>query len=123
MKKLARTFWIIPLAVLMLTAPAQAHENDHGRRYDNNDHRSEYRHYGNSYRDNGRHTGWYKQSHAKPYRIGRPLPHYVRCEPVSYRTLRHLRPAPHGTRYVQVDRDILLISIASRNVLGSIALF
>lgn len=59
---------------------------------------------------------------AKKYRIGYPLPDDVRFMPLP-RDLRDLlSPPPRGYQYVQVDKDILLISEASKKVIDAVTL-
>lgn len=59
---------------------------------------------------------------AKKYRVGYPLPDDVRFMPLP-RDLRDLlSPAPRGYQYVQVDKDILLISEASKKVIDAVTL-
>lgn len=57
------------------------------------------------------------------YIIGRPLPRTVIWEPLPYELRTQLRPAPRGYQYVKVDRDVLLISQATKNVIDAVTLF
>lgn len=56
------------------------------------------------------------------YVIGQPLPRHIRCAPLPLGLRQYLRPAPRGYEYVQVDRDILLISQATRHVIDAVVL-
>ena len=56
---------------------------------------------------------------AKKYSIGQPLPRWVDYWPVPGDVLARLPAAPHGAQYVWVDRDILLISEATKKVLDA----
>lgn len=58
----------------------------------------------------------------KLYSIGRPLPGDVTWVPVPDALLGKLRPVPTGHRYVMVDKDVLLISEASKHVIDAITL-
>lgn len=60
--------------------------------------------------------------HTKHYHIGRPLPEYVHWHPVPRDLLVRLEPVPAGYQYVMVDRDVLLISEASKKVIDAITL-
>lgn len=109
-------------AVMVLISPAAFADNGrHNNRHNYNDGPYHYteRHYNNYH-----HYNWnsaYRDRHfytPKLYKIGRPLPHYVAYRPVPRATLKHLRPAPRGAHYVMVGRDVLLISMNSRKVIG-----
>lgn len=69
-----------------------------------------------------KHNGCLPPGHAKNYYIGQPLPTYVEYWAVPRDVLVSLPPAPYGTRYIWVDRDILLISEASKLVLDAVVL-
>ncbi|MGE3713111.1 MAG: hypothetical protein AB7F82_01100 [Alphaproteobacteria bacterium] len=56
----------------------------------------------------------------KMYRVGYPLE--VAWNPMPDVLLDRLHPAPHGYRYVMVDRDVLLIGEASKKVIDAITL-
>jgi hypothetical protein len=60
---------------------------------------------------------------VKHYRVGHAIPSYVDYWAVPQDVLVLLPPAPAYTQYVWVDRDILLISEASKKVLDAIVLF
>lgn len=88
------------------------------------------RHYlSDSYRANcppglaKKHNGCLPPGQAKKrYMIGQPLPAGVFFEPVPMDMLGHLRPAPYGYRYVQVDQDVLLIGEATKHVVDAVTL-
>jgi hypothetical protein len=57
---------------------------------------------------------------AKKYSIGKPLPDGIRFSPLPAELLKFLNPAPYGHKYVQVDKDILLINHATQNVIDAV---
>lgn len=59
---------------------------------------------------------------AKKYRVGYPLPDDVIYVPVPRDLLVHLSPVPAGYQYVKVDKDVLLISEASKKVIDAVTL-
>lgn len=59
---------------------------------------------------------------AKKYSIGKPLPDDIGIVPVARELLDLLRPAPKGYMYVGVDKDILLVSEASKKVIDAVTL-
>lgn len=59
---------------------------------------------------------------AKKYRIGYPLGNDVTLASIAEELLKVLNPAPRGYKYVQVDKDILLISDASKKVIDAVTL-
>lgn len=59
---------------------------------------------------------------AKKWRTGYPLPDDVVFFPVTGDLLAHLSPLPRGYRYVQVDKDVLLIAEASKKVIDAVTL-
>ena len=68
-----------------------------------------------------KHNGCVPPGHAKEmYRIGEPL--RVSYEPVPIYVQQRLEPIPYGYRYVMVDRDVLLISEASHEVIDAVTL-
>lgn len=69
-----------------------------------------------------KHNGCRPPGHAKHYTIGRPLDAVVVYEEVPEPLLVRLQPVPAGYRYVMVDRDVLLISEASKKVIDAVTL-
>ncbi len=69
-----------------------------------------------------KHNGCLPPGHAKHYVIGRPLPDYVTWYPLPRDVLVRLEPVPVGYQYVRVDRDVLLVSEASKKVIDAITL-
>lgn len=68
-----------------------------------------------------KHNGCLPPGQAKKqYVIGQPL--VVGWEPVPQPLLVRLQPVPAGYRYVMVDKDVLLISEASKHVIDAITL-
>lgn len=59
---------------------------------------------------------------AKKYGVGRTLPHDVSFSDLPRDLLDLLNPAPRGYKYVQVDKDILLIGEASKKVIDAVTL-
>ena len=60
--------------------------------------------------------------HAKKrYALGTPLSTSVVIDPVPSALVKRLRPAPEGHRYVVVDGDVLLLTIATRLVVDAVA--
>lgn len=57
---------------------------------------------------------------AKKYSVGQPLPKGVFASPLSAELLKFLYPAPVGHRYVQVDKDVLLINSATEKVIDAV---
>lgn len=69
-----------------------------------------------------KHNGCLPPGQAKKYRIGDSLPGGVNYSPIP-RDLRDLLgPVPRGYQYVQVDKDVLLISEASKKVIDVVTL-
>ena len=56
----------------------------------------------------------------RPWAVGHYLPRYIWWEPVPYDLYYRLPPAPYGCRYIMVDRDILLIAVASGLILDAL---
>lgn len=85
-------------------------------------------HMANDYRRNcppglaKKHNGCMPPGQVKKYRVGYPLPHDVVFIPVTGDLLDHLSPVPRGYRYVQVDKDILLIGEATKKVIDAVTL-
>lgn len=87
----------------------------------------QYYEHGPEYREmpgRGHHKGVYKKQDRQKvvYVIGQPLPPTIVYQPLPPELLGQLRPAPRGYQYVRVDRDVLLISQASKNVIDAITL-
>lgn len=57
---------------------------------------------------------------AKKYEIGRPLPDGVTFSSLPADLLKLLYPAPYGHKYVQVDKDVLLINQVTKNVIDAV---
>ncbi|HNQ92353.1 MAG TPA: hypothetical protein PKI93_05410 [Alphaproteobacteria bacterium] len=113
-------------AVMVLASPAAFADNgrhDNRYRYNDGPYRYDTHRYTHTHQYNWNNA--YRNYHyaPQPYKIGRPLPYFVKCEPVSRHALGRLRPAPRGTRYVQVGPDVLLISQGSKMVLWSVRVF
>lgn len=62
--------------------------------------------------------GWRRP--YRPWRVGSYLPDYIWWEPVPYDLYYRLPPAPYGCRYVMVDRDILLVAVATGIILDAL---
>jgi hypothetical protein len=69
-----------------------------------------------------KHNGCRPPGHVRHYVIGQPLPQAVVWQPVPQPLLVQLQPAPYGYRYMMVDNDVLLISLATREVADAITL-
>lgn len=70
-----------------------------------------------------KHNGCLPPGQAKKrYVVGRALPSYVVYEPVPEYVLYDLEPVPVGYQYVRVDRDVLLINMASKKVIDAVTL-
>lgn len=67
-----------------------------------------------------KYNGCLPPGHTKHYAIGRPLPSYVEYWAVPQEVIMLLPSAPAHTQYVLVDRDVLLISEASRKVIDAL---
>jgi hypothetical protein len=59
---------------------------------------------------------------AKKYSIGKPLPEDVFESSLPNDLLKLLYPPRYGQKYVQVDKDVLLIDQVSRKVIDAITL-
>jgi hypothetical protein len=70
-----------------------------------------------------KHNGCRAPGQAKRYRVGYVLPKTVKWQPVPHDIFVRLRPAPANTQYVVVDRDVLLVSEATKQVLDAVVLF
>ncbi len=68
-----------------------------------------------------KHNGCTPPGHAR-YRVGEYLPDNVAIYPVPENLRVRLEPQPAGYRYVRVDKDILLISEASKMVIDAVTL-
>jgi Ni/Co efflux regulator RcnB len=70
-----------------------------------------------------KHTGCLPPGQAKKrYVIGKPLSKGILFESVPQALLAQLQPIPAGYQYMMVDRDVLLISEASKQVIDAITL-
>ncbi len=69
-----------------------------------------------------KHNGCLPPGHAKQYIVGQPLPAGVTYWPLPQDVLMTMPPAPYGAQYVWVDRDVLLISEATKKVLDAVVL-
>lgn len=58
---------------------------------------------------------------AKKYHMGQELPSSVRYKSLPSNILSRLHPMP-GYQFVQVDRDVLLVTEASKKVIDAVAL-
>jgi hypothetical protein len=56
------------------------------------------------------------------YVIGQRLPESVRWEPLPTVVLQRIEPAPVGYQYVTVDKNVLLMSTASHEIIDAITL-
>jgi hypothetical protein len=70
-----------------------------------------------------KHNGCLPPGQAKKYRVGYVLPAYVEYWDVPSDVLVLLPAAPPGARYVWVDRDILLMSEATKKILDATVIF
>lgn len=59
---------------------------------------------------------------AKKYKVGQPLPDDVLTSTLPGELLKLLYPPRYGQKYIQVDKDILLIDQATRKVLDAVTL-
>ncbi len=70
-----------------------------------------------------KHNGCLPPGQAKKrYVVGQALPAAVVFSPVPSALLVKLKPVPAGFQYVQVDKDVLLISAATHKVVDAITL-
>lgn len=60
--------------------------------------------------------------YRRHYTVGQVLPSYVEVYEVPRSLRARLAPVPYGYQYVMVDRDVLLISEASKKVIDAITL-
>jgi Ni/Co efflux regulator RcnB len=71
-----------------------------------------------------KHNGCLPPGQAKKkYRVGYVLPRDVEYRPVPRDLLVQLQPVPSGYEYVQVDKDVLLMSEATKKVIDAITLY
>lgn len=68
-----------------------------------------------------KHNGCLPPGIAKKYRVGGKLPSGVRYESLPASIVSQLHP-PRGYRYVQVDRDVLLIGEATKHIIDAVTL-
>ena len=68
-----------------------------------------------------KHNGCMPPGQAKKYHLGQPLPAGIYI-PVSGPLLGMLSPVPQGYQYVQVDKDVLLMSEATKKVVDAVTL-
>lgn len=66
-----------------------------------------------------KHNGCRPPGHVKHYVVGEYLPAW---EPVPQPLLVQLQPVPYGYRYVMVDKDVYLISEASKEIIDAVTL-
>ena len=59
---------------------------------------------------------------AKKYAIGKKLPEGIFYESLPLDLLEILRPAPKGYKYISVDKDVLLMSEATKKVVDAVTL-
>jgi hypothetical protein len=114
------------------------HETRHESRHDGgihvsisigSDDRATIREYlGRHYRDHcppglaKKHNGCLPPGLAKHYSVGRPLADSVEYEDVPDDLLGRLQPLAAGYSYVMVDKDVLLISEATKKVIDAVTL-
>jgi len=74
--------------------------------------------------------GWSKHHRGYPpyyqtsrrYIVGYPLPREVVYDSVPYEVRSHLRPVPIGYQYVRVDNDVLLMNVATKQIIDAVTL-
>lgn len=69
-----------------------------------------------------KHNGCLPPGQAKKYRVGHALPDTVEWREVPQPLLVRLHPVPAGYQYVMVDKDVLLISEASKKIIDAVTL-
>lgn len=117
--------------------------NDHHAQYEHHDRYDRYDRYGRHDRGDDRyqkrvvyyHTSYrpdYQVVYYRPwqpvpvvshYRVGDYLPSHVRCYDPPRSVVAVLPPVHRGTRYVQVDQNVYLVSEASKKILDAVVLF
>ncbi len=68
-----------------------------------------------------KHNGCLPPGIAKKYAMGQPLPRGIAKKRLPGSVLDRLHP-PYGYEYVQVDRDVLLVSAATQHVVDAVTL-
>jgi Ni/Co efflux regulator RcnB len=68
-----------------------------------------------------KHNGCLPPGQAKKYRIGERLPRDISWAPLPEQLLVRLNP-PRGYKYIQVDKDVLLIGEATKKVIDAVEL-
>ena len=69
---------------------------------------------------------WNYPGWNRPYRryiVGGYLPDYLFWDPIPYDLYYDLPPAPYGCRYVMVDRDVLLVVVATGLILDALVYY
>jgi Ni/Co efflux regulator RcnB len=69
-----------------------------------------------------KHNGCLPPGIAKKYAVGQRLPDDVAIMPVPDDLLALLQPAPRGYMYARVDKDVLLVSEATKKVVDAVTL-
>lgn len=64
----------------------------------------------------------YPRAIATRYSVGEYLPRHTRCEEPPRSVVAVLPPVSRGTQYVQVDRDVYLVSEATKQILDAVVL-
>ena len=110
------------------SASSPAHqESKASHNYFNDDRRTRIRDYYSSYRKAGncppglakKNNGCQPPGQLKKWRKGEPLPRDVIYYDLPFALMNELGPTPDGQRVVQVDTDLLLISIATGMVVDA----
>lgn len=65
---------------------------------------------------------WRPQPVMTSYHVGEFLPRHVRCYEPPREVVAVLPPVHRGTRYVQVDRNVYLVSEATKQILDAVVL-
>lgn len=60
---------------------------------------------------------------SRRYIVGYPLPNEVVYYSVPYEVRSRMRPVPIGYEYIRVDNDVLLMNVASKQIIDAITLF
>lgn len=67
-----------------------------------------------------KHNGCLPPGQAKKYRVGGPLPEYAM--PLPHELMTRLRPPATGTYYAMVDKDVVLVTEATKRILDAVTL-
>lgn len=131
-KRLGKTLPLVLLTASLICGalPAQA-DNGHGHGYGHDKkhdrHTSSHAWYYHDDHERYRppvvyYRPWEPVAVVPVYRVGDRLPSHVHCHEPDRNIVAVLPPVYRGTRYVQVDQNVYLVSEASKQILDAVVL-